>query len=278
MKIVHHNDIDGRASAAIVFDWVQKYSTMIKGEDIEFIEMDYKDTLDISRINPGEKIAILDFSFKPEVMAQIRTKTTDIVWCDHHQTARDYGYVLPGVRDFKDKGLSGCECTWNFCYQAEPPLAVRLIGDYDAWRLEMTPDCFEFYEGLKLEDIDPRSPRWGEIIFGNEIYDVKVRGRTAILYRDNYCANIGKTYGYETEIDGIKAYAMNLYAFGSRQFGEKMKDYPICIAYIHDGSKYTVSLYSTLLDVSVTAKLYGGGGHRGAAGFVCERLPFKKGI
>jgi nanoRNase/pAp phosphatase (c-di-AMP/oligoRNAs hydrolase) len=41
-----------------------------------------------------------------------------------------------------------------------------------------------------------------------------------------------------------------------------------------DGSQYTVSLYSETIDVSVIAKKHGGGGHKGAAGFVCPKLPF----
>ena len=57
----------------------------------------------------------------------------------------------------------------------------------------------------------------------------------------------------------------------------KLRRYPVCIAYIHDGEKFTVSLYSESVDVSVIAKAHGGGGHKGAAGFICAELPFTKG-
>ena len=43
-----------------------------------------------------------------------------------------------------------------------------------------------------------------------------------------------------------------------------------------DGDKWTVSLYSTSVDVSEIAKKYGGGGHKGASGFHCKELPFMK--
>ena len=64
--------------------------------------------------------------------------------------------------------------------------------------------------------------------------------------------------------------------FGSEAFGEKFKQYPLCLSFVYMGNKWTVGLYSETIDVSVIAKKYGGGGHTGAAGFVCDTLPFKK--
>ena len=42
-------------------------------------------------------------------------------------------------------------------------------------------------------------------------------------------------------------------------------------------NKWKVSLYSTKpeIDCGAIAKTYGGGGHVGAAGFVCNRLPWE---
>ena len=42
--------------------------------------------------------------------------------------------------------------------------------------------------------------------------------------------------------------------------------------------EYIVSLYTTQadLDVAEICKKHGGGGHKGAAGFTCNELPFKK--
>lgn len=42
------------------------------------------------------------------------------------------------------------------------------------------------------------------------------------------------------------------------------------------GRYWRVSLYSTKpeVDCGAIAKLLGGGGHRGAAGFICEKLPW----
>jgi nanoRNase/pAp phosphatase (c-di-AMP/oligoRNAs hydrolase) len=40
-------------------------------------------------------------------------------------------------------------------------------------------------------------------------------------------------------------------------------------------NKWVVSLYTTKdIDVSEIAKKYGGGGHKQAAGFTCDKLPW----
>lgn len=282
MIIYHHNDLDGRCAAAIM----ARYAEEKEFAPIEFIEVDYKDKIDFSNITGEDTVAILDFSFKPEIMVALRLKTNDIIWCDHHNTAKDYGYDdLPGYRDFSDKGLSGCECAWKYCYpEKEIPRAVKLIGDYDSWRHEEAPRSLEFYEGMKLLDTSPEIHIfWRDLLVASDsittekdIARIVSYGISAMAYRDAYCSEMLKAFGYETEIGGYKAMAINVYRFGSAVFGESFGEYPVYISYIHDGERFTVSLYSDKIDVSQIAKAHGGGGHKGAAGFVCDVLPFKR--
>jgi uncharacterized protein len=273
-KIFHHNDADGRCSAFIMGNYCEELGYY----EYEYISIDYKDRVPLEIIQPQDFVAIVDFSFTPEIMAQVEKLTRNIIWCDHHVTAKDYGYNhLPGYRDFSEKGLSGCECTWKACHLPEDPIPefCTLLGDYDSWRLEKTPECFQFYEGLKLRDTHPHSVTWKQLLNSEHVFQaIVLEGKIAIGYRDNYCAELRKAFGYETELLGIKAYALNTYMFGSSGFGYKFKEYPICIAYIHDGKRFTVSLYSETIDVSSIAKQYGGGGHKGAAGFTCLQLPW----
>ena len=280
MIVFHHNDLDGRCAAAIVARW-KWADTLYPG--VRFVEMDYNKVAPVASIQPGEQVMILDFSFKPEVMVEVLKITPNIVWIDHHVTAKDYDYgvTLPGLRDFSNKGLSGCELTWQYCHHPEEyiPRGPYLIGDYDSWRLKEAPDCFRFYEGLKLiKDQSPTAKFWDDLLKdeGGFIDKVLSEGQSAILYRDAYCEDFIKQFGYETELDGVKMFAVNLYRFGSKCFGERMAQYPACVGYVHDGAKYTVSLYSEQIDVSAICKAHGGGGHKGAAGFQCFELPFKK--
>jgi len=277
MLVFHHNDADGRCAAAIVKRWHEQNSEAHHNERIVFQEMDYKDPVNFALIEE-ETVVVVDFSLKPDDMNRVCDLARFVVWCDHHATAKDYNYNVLGLRDFIDKGLSGCELTWRYFFpDDEIPYGIRLLGDYDAWRLETAPLCFRFYEGLKLEDQRPQSLLWQGIIESQDYVNrIMERGLAAIKYRDNYCRELRHAFGYETTIAGNRAYALNAFRFGSGGHGEKFKEYPVCIAYIHDGTRFTVSLYSETVDVGAIAKSFGGGGHKGAAGFVCEHLPFYK--
>lgn len=278
MICFHHNDLDGRCSAAIVNKYMRNQEN--DGTGFHFIELDYKDIVPVESVSPKEEIWIVDFAIKPDVMDALRKITDNIIWIDHHVTAKDYPYQdLKGKRDFADKSSAGCELTWDYCFHGEKlPLGVQLIGDYDKWALQMQPRCFEFYEGLKIEENYPKAETWKSLLsYDSETENrILIQGKSAIRYRDSYCKDLRNSFGYETEIDGYKAYVTNMFMFGSKGFGEMMSNYDLCIAYIHDGEKFTVSCYSTKIDVSVICKKYGGGGHKGAAGFICESLPFKK--
>jgi len=287
VHIIHHNDLDGICSAAIVSVSLEKDDLF----NVRFHETNYNRRPDVHLMKPGDAVFIVDFSYPPEEMAMIEAAVREhdgeyeIIWIDHHKTAAAYGYNYKGLRDFTDFGLSGCELTWKWCFPYfRTPTAVRLIGDYDSWRLQM-PSSKVFYEGAKLELLNPLAPLWDTLLEDDEeiVKIISDWGHKVTKYRDNYTAMIRKSFGYETFLyDGPEspdyhaAYAMNLYGFGSGQFGDLFEKYPVVIAYVSDGHKFTVSLYSVAIDVGKIAKAYyGGGGHTGAAGFICRELPFK---
>jgi len=294
--IIHHNDLDGRCGAAVLRRYLHSRGVGIPYDKILLIEMDYKDTLSTDEIADGAEIYIVDFSLKPEVMKQlVETRQPEkIIWLDHHATARDYlkDYPVLDVNlvtycDFVDKSRSGCELAWDWCYPDTPaPEVVKLIGDYDKWAMKYTPECRCFYEGMKMINAGESAlhPDWDYLLSisitapNDAIQELVGRGRAAIDYRDAYCNDIRRSFGYETLFERMDCYAMNVYRFGSAQFGPMLQAHPVCIAYIHDGKRFTVSLYSENphIDCGVLAKKYGGGGHKGAAGFVCEALPFKR--
>ena len=275
MKCFHHNDADGRCAAAIV----HKFRPDSVASD--FIEVDYRQDPDfLSIVKPEEEVFIVDFSFRRPAMGLLMKITDHIVWIDHHATAKSYGYSVKGLRDFSNKGLSGCELTWQYFSKEQAPLAVRLVGDYDSWRLA-DPRSLPFYEGLKLEDQAPCSETWKTLFNysnagGGFFGSVIDRGAACIQYRDMYCAEMRKMAGFETTIAGFKAYALNVYKFGSQAFGDLIDKYQVVVSYVHDGTQYTVSVYSKddSINCGEICKLCGGGGHRGAAGFVCKTLPF----
>ena len=287
MIVFHHNDNDGRCAAAIVSKWHTERAKTLKVDDpkaqISFVEMDYRMEPPIHLIDKYAEVVIVDFSFKPEAMKKVFEITPHVTWCDHHATAKayeeQYGRPVEGYRDFTDKGLSGCECTWRHFFPDDyMPPAIVTLGDYDSWRMKQRPTCLEFNEGLKLTDTNPWSWVWEYLLSdpedeGATFMQIVESGRLAMKYRDMYCEGLKESYGYTTMIDGHLAFALNVSRFGSQAFGNLTKKYPVCIAYIHDGRRYEVSLYSDMgVDVSEIAKKFGGGGHKGAAGFTSDHI------
>lgn len=61
---------------------------------------------------------------------------------------------------------------------------------------------------------------WHSLLFDNALVsDIIQSGVNAIMYRDSYCASLSKSFGYETEMDGNKAYACNMFMFGCGKIG-----------------------------------------------------------
>jgi oligoribonuclease NrnB/cAMP/cGMP phosphodiesterase (DHH superfamily) len=284
--VIHHNDLDGRCSAAIVRRAYEEGTTI-------FIEVDYanyNDRIPYDSIRLRDNVVIVDFALKPRDMERLIATGAHIVWIDHHATAAEYPYLdIQGLRDFADKSAAGCELTWRYFFgDKKMPRVVELIGDYDKWLLKYGENSFDCYEGMKMMPSEPLSDFWSKLFAEGEqeLPMILMIGATARKYRDNYCKRICDTYGYEiklpllptrteiVEVEMVRAWVTNIYGFGSQGFVERFKEYDVCVAYIHDGKKYTVSLYSEKVDVSGIAKMFGGGGHKGAAGFVCEHLPW----
>jgi len=273
MKIYHHDDLDGRASAAILY----RSGLIRRSPACQLIEMDYDKELDLSAIAENEQIYIVDFSFKPEIMEKMLEKTKQIVWIDHHKTSLEYKYSqeLDGIRS---NDLSGCELTMKYVAPMDDvPRAITLIGDMDRWIWAYGDASKDFCEGLRVYDTSPASDLWEDLLFKESLIpEITEKGKICRAYRDVLCSEYLKKYGFETELDGNKAIAVNLNEFGSLAFGNKVYDYNLCITFAFDGKKWNLGLYSESMDVGELAEKFGGGGHRGSAGCSVKELPFKK--
>ena len=144
---LHHNDTDGRASAAII--------RQALGQKIWLYEMDYGDSIPLERVLTSDNIIIVDFSLPKDEMVKLATYH-NITWIDHHKSALDEMAGIadqwPGIRDTKD---AACVLTWQYYFPDQPvPQAVKLIGDRDIWRWA-EPDTGSFNEGLYQLDTRP---------------------------------------------------------------------------------------------------------------------------
>ena len=103
------------------------------------------------------------------------------------------------------------------------------------------------------------------------------KGITIKSYIDKDNTQYRNAWSYESEIDGHKCLVINRKS-NSWIFGDKVKEYPVTMVWAFNGEKYSYSIYSIdpSIDCSKIAEKFGGGGHKGAAGFMSTDLLFKK--
>lgn len=88
-------------------------------------------------------------------------------------------------------------------------------------------------------------------------------------------------FGYFTRFFNSKIPVINSDG-NSTLFGDLINEYPCVVRYHYKNGIYTYSIYSTKenVDCALMASVYGGGGHKGAAGFQSKKLilPYKENL
>lgn len=271
----HKSDLDGHCSGAIVKDYYP---------DCEMIGIDYGDEFPWERVKPLEVVFMVDFSL-PEADMRRLSNLAVLHWIDHHKTAIDWavagGFWASGGQ-LLEIGEAACELTWRYLRPDEPmPEAVYLLGRYDVWKHHEVENALEFQYGMRLRDTDPSNrDEWAWLFWHKELCVMQVvrDGRMVLLYEDKQNAKYADGYAFELAFEGLRFVALNRGCANSKAFDavydSEMHD--AMMLFCFNGQSWKVSLYSDKesVDVSAIAKKYGGGGHKGAAGFHCESLPF----
>jgi len=297
MKCFYHSaDLDGHCSGAIV---------KREFENCEMFGINYGDEFPWDKIEKDEVIYMVDFSLSTfEEMIELNSRCDCLVWIDHHKSAikneavylerlnfpnRD-DLTISGIREI---GIGACFLTWNFMYRDKQPMpfAVQLLAEYDVWN-HSNPNTLPFQYGMRLYNTWPENQNFWRRIFENErdifnnedsIMDKIIKeGRIVLKYISQYEKRYAKGTYFKTVInktlyDNYKCIAINKALTSSLLFNSvKTDDIDIMIAFYWSGikNKWLVSLYSEKVDVSAIAEKFGGGGHKEAAGFTCDFLPF----
>ena len=293
MKVFYHNDTDGRCAGAVIYHYINSFTEVILVES-NFFEMEYSKPFPLDIVKPNETVYILDFHVQDDdEFRQLQRITKNIILIDHHKTTLQHREEHPELYEnlklcVLDVNHSGCWLTWEYVTDdylvmtgndwPEVPMAIKLIDDMDRWVWQY-PGTKGFTVGLKLYPHQPWDEVWTEL-FGKHqwslISRIAVDGETCAKFDDMVMNDYCNKYGWETEFEGHKAFAQGQYRGGSTAFGKRITEYPLCLSYEFLGDKWIVGLYSETIDVSEIAAKYGGGGHKGASGFVCRELPFRK--
>lgn len=303
MKIYHHIDADGYFSAHTVDTYA-----VPDEHPKEFIGVDYGIKIDFSSVKKDELVYIVDFSFETEKMDELLKITKNVVWIDHHITSiskyNDYPVDIKGLRV---DGIAACELCYIYLVQMtnggteyelefkkemqnSVPMYIRYVGDRDVWKYEFGENTVLYNLGLNILDIRPQSKDWDKFNESDKIIDSIIYSGMAIkAYRDKKDANYIKSFAFECKIKSFEKYnvlACNRGYSGSEMFDSVIKDFDsvvkdkynhfdVLLSFAFDGKEYACSVYKVndKIDVSEIALLYGGGGHKGAAGFRCKEMP-----
>lgn len=232
----------------------------------------------------------------------------DVVWIDHHKTSIDTH--PPEIAGYRIDGVAACRLAWQwFTHDYGPnnprcqpidynlpqkdhyvarevtePLAVRLAGEYDVWD-KRDPEAEIFQFALRSRELTAED--WNVMLgtdlpaVPNVLLELMKDGRLLQRYQQRNDANLVNYRSFMVEWEGLKFLTLNTGSFNSLTFAAK--DVPetghdALLGFRWDGKRWSVSLYHarhrTDLDLSEIAKRHGGGGHRGACGFVCQTLPW----
>lgn len=283
----HKPDLDGHCSGALVKYLIQNNLTKQGlGPEVELAPIGYEDIFPFDEL-AGDTVILVDFSLPYDDMKKLEKSVKRVIWIDHHKSSiqelEDLNYE--GTRS---TGKAACQLVLD--YFAKPEAAsknwtfVEWLGLYDSWKWVEHPDAqniLAFQYGMRINHTDPAEnfPFWNVLFKAalndeatSKLFIVRTTeaGKNVIKYQEQYDKDYIKYYGFETEFEGYSAFAVNRDRGGSQSFGDLIYKYDICLSYAFNGSIYVVSLYSKKIDVSTTAKAYGGGGHSGASGFEKE--------
>jgi len=221
----------------------------------------------------GRDVYLVDFSYKRTVVEKICEQATRVVLIDHHKTAIED--LHPLIESYRIEALinlekSGATLAWEWFHgHKEPPQLLKHIEDRDLWRFalngtrDIQANVFSYPYDFSVWDMLMERPVESMIAEGRAI-------------ERKHFKDIGELLGVVTRrmvIGGHNVPVANLpYIHVSDAAHELAKGEPFAACYWDTPAGRVFGLRSSDagLDVSEIAKMYGGGGHRNAAGFTVD--------
>lgn len=230
----------------------------------------------------GEDIYFLDICPKRDVLEKlaelIASSGKRIIILDHHKSAIEglYEFAHPNVSMIMDTDHSGAGLAWSFFWaELDTPQLVSFVQDRDLWRFQIEGTAevnlvlfshhydFSLWEKIYLEMEDDE--QLAEII------------RQGIALQRKHIKDIEEMIANGVDwqvIGGWEVPTLNAPYFYASEAGNLLcMDRPFAATWYERGGARYYSLRSQEgvgLDVSQIARMYGGGGHKHAAGFTLK--------
>ena len=227
----------------------------------------------------GKDVYVLDFAYPRETLLRMHEAASSLLVLDHHKTAQEDLVGLPFC--VFDMDRSGAGLTWDYLAAEaasgpERPWLVDFVEDRDLWRFRFgdetrfvhayittLPMTFEAWD-LLARDGRRRAVEQGKAIQSYiDTYSEKARQLATIREIGGYSVPV-INIPYMNVSDHIDRLCK---AYPSHPFGASF--------FMRADGRWQFSLRSMgEFDVAEVAARYGGGGHRNAAGFTVEQLPW----
>lgn len=273
--IIYHKSCMDGAGAALAA-WLRF------GDDATYWYAAYGDAPPDPKMLEERNVFVLDFSYPRDVLAGIALIARDLTVIDHHKTAQAELAGVPGT--IFDMNKSGAVLAWEHFFPSEPlPKLFEYIQDRDLWqwRLPYSRELSAYLGSigviadfrilaklLHLESFTTHAAEGAAILrYQNQL--VESAARVAVL------RTIANQAFYV--VNGTTLSSEIGHALCRRMVAETGSQDGRAAIWRFDERKevFYVSLRGTgNVDVAEVARLFGGGGHRHAAGFDCKTLPW----
>lgn len=217
----------------------------------------------------GKDVVMVDFSYKRPVLLEMAEKAKSILILDHHKTAEAELVDLPeNVAARFDMSKSGAILAWEHYHSVPAPPLLEHIQDRDLWRFEL-PGTREI--GMALSSYPQDFDVWHDLT--DQTDRLAEEGAAITRYFNARVEELSKNVTRAT-IGGFDVPIVNAPWFMASELAGKLAEgepFAACWYEAPHGRVYSLrSRGEEGVDVSEVAAIFGGGGHRNAAGF---RLP-----
>ena len=278
--IYHRADFDGQFSAAVCKKFLP--------EDTQFIGWDFGDPLIEF---PAEGTVYL-VDLPPNCFKSGCVDESRLIWIDHHKSSiEQWDCMNDPFNGYRIDGVAACRLCWQWFTadqtdlpnledykerRVSEPLALTLAGEYDVWDLRdvrsipfqfgLTAGGYSFDDGMVSLLDRP--------VGDADVKHVVVSGFAARDWQQAFASQVCKERSYLIAWEGHHFCVLaSCHARMSTWFPEEAipETATALMCWRYDGASVKFSLYHAPgheeHDLSVIAKKYGGGGHKGACGF-----------
>lgn len=302
MVVFYHGDMDGIVSANI---YLRNVPNLITDITVKLYEFEYDKEDQVLKVpigtNGSEEIIFVDCCPNKEILDYAIKMSRKVTILDHHISKK------PLIDEYYSEGLIsgmsyiGCSASLiTYCWfkfnkniekintfldkyklnkanqeKSDIPLALKFVNSWDIWDgLYIEAEAYKTY--FECQGFKPLDKKIKALLEnGLEIQKAVINGNIMLDFYHNWGEQYCQRFGYEVKFQKHNFFVLNVGNANSKIFGDRINKYDAVIIYCNNGEKFKYSIYSNKSEFNCAefAEQFGGGGHKGAAGFTTNLLP-----